>query len=116
MKDINLIKPKIYDKSDKYSWNLFRFFEKHGGGVQVYQTEDSLILAKENSQCKCCTNVLVGASIKDVRWGDFDIATRTLSTPYYNVTEDFIENYIQYGIVFLDSYVETLKSQMGALH
>ena len=110
MTDVELLKaihPKKDGESDKFSWNVFRFFRKHKGLVDIFETNEGLILAKRGSQCDCCI-ITNGANWRSIRGGRLQ-EWSNMNLEKINVTDRFITSYIEGGVVWADKYGRDLR-------
>ncbi len=113
--DLNLIKPKVKNESDKYSWNLYKYLLKHKNTKVYYSkinsfTDDEHTYDK-SSLVKMDTLIgvesedgLIGARLIDIlrKIPSMDFWYGNVKNNHVEITEDFFNDYIEIGRCLFD--------------
>lgn len=121
--DLELIKPKVKGKSDKYSWNLYCFIRDYPHiAKNVFATKWNPYSGYSNVPANDLfnqeiaigfidsTGIFSGSNVKSICL-DQKNANNVLYSKYYpdvieDITDYFWENYIKYGVCFLEMNYE----------
>lgn len=102
--------PAKKGKTDKYSWNFFRYLKKHKGHVKIFKEWGKPmgmrhLLASSITQCTddCCKGkMFIGVKMYNLVGGQLKEWSYYTETKYVDVTKKFMEEYKRIGVCVLD--------------
>lgn len=113
--DLILIKPKVKNESDKYSWNLYKYLKKYPNSRVYYNKFNSFTDERQvyNKNKLTKNDVLIGRNSGNSIIG-FTLSMLLMKVPsmqfwyqnaydtHIDITEEFIRDYIEIGRCLFD--------------
>lgn len=114
--NLNLIKPKIKNESDKYSWNLYKYLKKYPNSKVYYDkinsfTDNEQMYNKDNLTKNdviignICENSIVGVTLSQLlmKVPSMQFWYGGAKKTHVDITNQFFNDYIEIGRCLFDS-------------